>query len=85
LNIYDLLYHERLIISEAAVQELEQLLGPKKEAATDLHRQLKKRLKLQRRLMSRPRSPSERASPRVKKEAVADAEAATEGEEATEK
>ena len=31
LNIYDLLYHERLIISEAAVQELEQLLGPKKE------------------------------------------------------
>jgi len=32
LNIYDLLYHERLIISEAAVKELEQLLGPKTEA-----------------------------------------------------
>lgn len=32
LNIYDLLYHEKLIISEAAVKELEQLLGPKKEA-----------------------------------------------------
>ena len=32
LNIYDLLYHERLIISEAAVKELEQLLGPKQEA-----------------------------------------------------
>jgi large subunit ribosomal protein L4 len=31
LNIYDLLYHEQLIISEAAVKELEQLLGPKKE------------------------------------------------------
>jgi len=31
LNIYDLLYHERLIISEAAVKELEQLLGPKSE------------------------------------------------------
>jgi large subunit ribosomal protein L4 len=28
LNIYDLLYHERLIISEAAAKELEQLLGP---------------------------------------------------------
>ncbi|HKP46731.1 MAG TPA: 50S ribosomal protein L4 [Pyrinomonadaceae bacterium] len=27
LNIYDLLYHERLVISEAAVKELEQLLG----------------------------------------------------------
>jgi large subunit ribosomal protein L4 len=31
LNIYDLLYHEQLIISEAAVKELEQLLGPKSE------------------------------------------------------
>jgi hypothetical protein len=31
LNIYDLLYHERLIISEAAVKELEQLLGPKSD------------------------------------------------------
>src|SRR6185295_16091941 len=30
LNIYDLLYHEKLIISEAAVKELEQLLGPGK-------------------------------------------------------
>jgi large subunit ribosomal protein L4 len=32
LNIYDLLYHEQLIISEAAVKELEQLLGPKTDA-----------------------------------------------------
>jgi large subunit ribosomal protein L4 len=32
LNIYDLLYHEQLIISETAVKELEQLLGPKKDA-----------------------------------------------------
>ena len=32
LNIYDLLYHEQLIISEAAVKELEALLGPKKDA-----------------------------------------------------
>ena len=29
LNIYDLLYHEKLVISQAAVEELEQLLGPK--------------------------------------------------------
>jgi large subunit ribosomal protein L4 len=29
LNIYDLLYHEQLILSEAAAKELEQLLGPK--------------------------------------------------------
>ena len=32
LNIYDLLYHEKLIISKSALEELEQLLGPKKEA-----------------------------------------------------
>lgn len=31
LNIYDLLYHERLVISEAALKEIEQLLGSKKE------------------------------------------------------
>jgi len=35
LNIYDLLYHEQLIISEAAVKELEQLLGPNKEAVAE--------------------------------------------------
>jgi large subunit ribosomal protein L4 len=29
LNIYDLLYHEKLIISQSAVKEIEQLLGPK--------------------------------------------------------
>ena len=30
LNIYDLLYHEKLVLSQAAVAELEQLLGPKR-------------------------------------------------------
>jgi large subunit ribosomal protein L4 len=34
LNIYDLLYHEKLVISESAVKELEQLLGPKTDADT---------------------------------------------------
>jgi large subunit ribosomal protein L4 len=34
LNIYDLLYHEKLIISEAAVKELEQLLGSRQHAGT---------------------------------------------------
>jgi hypothetical protein len=32
LNIYDLLYHEKVIISKSAVEELEQLLGPRKDA-----------------------------------------------------
>lgn len=31
LNIYDLLYHEKLLISKAAVEELNQLLDPKRE------------------------------------------------------
>ena len=31
LNIYDLLYHEKLVLSQAAIEELEQLLGPKEE------------------------------------------------------
>ncbi len=29
LNIYDLLYHEKLVLSQSAVSELEQLLGPR--------------------------------------------------------
>jgi large subunit ribosomal protein L4 len=31
LNIYDLLYHEKLVLSQVAIEELEQLLGPKEE------------------------------------------------------
>ena len=33
LNIYDLLYHEKLVLSQAAIEELEQLLGPKQQKA----------------------------------------------------
>ena len=32
LNIYDLLYHEKLVLSRAAAKELEQLLGPPQDA-----------------------------------------------------
>lgn len=31
LNIYDLLYHEKLVLSRVAAEELEQLLGPEKD------------------------------------------------------
>jgi hypothetical protein len=31
LNIYDLLYHEKLVLSQAAAEELNQLLDPKKQ------------------------------------------------------
>lgn len=33
LNIYDLLYHEKLVLSQAAVGELERLLGPKQDTS----------------------------------------------------
>src|SRR4051812_45188042 len=33
LNIYDILYHEKLVLSKAAVEELNQLLDPKAENA----------------------------------------------------
>jgi large subunit ribosomal protein L4 len=32
LNIYDILYHEKLLISKAAIEELNQLLDPKSES-----------------------------------------------------
>ena len=35
LNIYDILYHEKLLISKAAVEELNQLLDPKAEGKGD--------------------------------------------------
>ena len=33
LNIYDLLYHEKLIVSRAAIEELNELLDPKKKGS----------------------------------------------------
>jgi len=35
LNIYDLVYHEKLLISKAAVEELNQLLDPSREHGTE--------------------------------------------------
>ncbi len=35
LNIYDILYHEKLLISKTAVVELNELLDPKREGAKD--------------------------------------------------
>ncbi len=32
LNIYDIIYHEKLLISKAAVEELNALLDPKRES-----------------------------------------------------
>jgi large subunit ribosomal protein L4 len=35
LNIYDILYHEKLLISKSAISELNELLDPKREGAKD--------------------------------------------------
>jgi large subunit ribosomal protein L4 len=35
LNIYDIIYHEKLLISKAAVSELTELLDPKREGAVE--------------------------------------------------
>jgi hypothetical protein len=35
LNIYDLLYHEKLLISKSAVEELSSLLDPQREAKAE--------------------------------------------------
>lgn len=35
LNIYDIIYHEKLLISKAAVEELNDLLDPKREAKAE--------------------------------------------------
>ena len=79
LNIYDLLYHEKLIISEAAVKELEQLLGPRKEAEGETPEAA----------VAAPVENDEPAKPkRVRKPAAKTTkatEAKTEGEGATEK
>ena len=34
LNIYDLLYHEKLVVSRAAIEELNELLDPKRKGAS---------------------------------------------------
>jgi ribosomal protein L4 len=34
LNIYDLLYHEKLVLSRAAAEELGDMLDPKRQAKT---------------------------------------------------
>jgi len=75
LNIYDLLYHEQVIISETAVKELEQLLGPKKdvEAGAAAAEQVEAAAVAE----AEPAKPKRTRKPAAKK--------SVEGEEATEK
>ncbi|HKP70477.1 MAG TPA: 50S ribosomal protein L4 [Pyrinomonadaceae bacterium] len=80
LNIYDLLYHEKLLISKAAVEELNQLLDPGTESSkVEEAPKAKKEAKPK---AEKADAPAEEAKP--KKEAKPKAEKA-EGEEAAPK
>jgi large subunit ribosomal protein L4 len=54
LNIYDLLYHDQLVLSRAAANELEQLLGSKGETSAPPKR-LKKPQRIQKQAILRRR------------------------------
>jgi large subunit ribosomal protein L4 len=87
LNIYDLLYHEKLIISEAAVKELEQLLGPKKESEVSEASGAPENAEARDETIEAASVVSEDAPAkpkRARKPAAKPAEAAPENEEATE-
>ena len=62
LNIYDIIYHEKLVISKAAVEELTALLDPKKEGAAEPVKKAKPKAK-------KEAAPAEEA-PKAKKEAA---------------
>jgi hypothetical protein len=35
LNVYDIIYHEKLLISRAAIEEINHLLDPHRESKSD--------------------------------------------------
>ena len=74
LNIYDLLYHERLVISEAAVKELEQLLGKNKandaEGDTGSEEKVEAAEPIKPKRARKPAVKSPKAAPKRKKEAA---------------
>ena len=70
LNIYDIIYHEKLLISKAAVAELNLLLDPKRESGkveSDI---------VEVKAEAKPKAKKEAAEPKAKKEAKLKAEKA---------
>jgi hypothetical protein len=76
LNIYDLLYHEKLVISEAALKEIEGLLGPKSGSAAPEESAPE--------LQAEAAEPVETAKPKRPRKPKAEAPAAAAEQEATE-
>ena len=70
LNIYDLIYHEKLLISKAALEELNQLLDPQREKSDNSDLEIKAEVQ------EKPKA-KKTAKPKVEKiEEVAELEAA---------
>ena len=79
LNIYDIIYHEKLLISKAAVEELSALLDPKREGseAAAVAEVVEAKPKAKKEAASEPAAAVEAVEekPKAKKEAAAPAEA----------
>jgi len=85
LNIYDILYHEKLLISKAAIEELNQLLDPKAESGkheTDVAEEKPKAKKEAKPKAEKTESADE---PKPKKEAKPKAEKAADEADAPKK
>ena len=67
LNIYDIVYHEKLVISKAAVEELTSLLDPKSEAAEAAPVEKKKPAKKAKAEETVDSAPAEDAKPKAKR------------------
>ena len=72
LNIYDLLYHEKLLISKAAIEELNQLLDPKTETSVEVE----EKPKAKKETKAKAEKPEAADEPKPKKEAKPKAEKA---------
>ena len=70
LNIYDIIYHEKLLISKAAVAELNLLLDPKRESGKVETEVVEVKAE------AKPKAKKEAAEPKAKKEAKLKAEKA---------
>jgi large subunit ribosomal protein L4 len=75
LNIYDIIYHEKLVISKAAVEELNDLLDPKREGSKETSAEKPKAKKT-----AEPKAKKEAAQPVEKKPKKAQAKKAAEDE-----
>src|ERR1043166_1322435 len=79
LNIYDIIYHEKLLISKAAVEELNTLLDPKREGIREEEVEAKPKAKKAKR-EAEPKEKKE-AKPKTEKTAKPKKEAPVEAEE----